>query len=97
MRIVDLVEGQHQIPAGFGRTGLAQVQSRQRRYRQGEALVHRARADQAVDRRALDCCHLDAGTLGMGPKACERLGGGEQAMAAAPRIGERRLDRVAAV
>ena len=51
----------------------------------------------AVDLGALDGQHLEAGTLGAGAEPGQHLGGREQPVAAALRVGERRLDRVPAV
>ena len=98
VRVVDLVEHQHHIAAGLGRAGLPQVESGQRRDRQGEALVHRACAEPARSIAARSTIATSTpGRCARGAETGQRLGGGEQAMAAAPRVGERRLDRMAAI
>src|ERR671918_2935636 len=59
--------------------------------------MDRIGAKPAVDLGAVDCQHLETGTPGAGTEPGLRLGGHEQPVAAALRIGERRLDRVPAV
>jgi hypothetical protein len=66
VRIVDLVEHQHHIAAGFQHASAPEVEGGQRRRRQGQALVDGTFAEQAVDRGAFDHAHLHPSTLGGG-------------------------------
>ena len=97
VRVGDLVEQEDQVAAGLGGAGAFQVEARQGRCGQSEALVDRALAEAAVELLALDGGDFEAGAARGRAEAGEALGGREQAVAAAPRVGERRLDRVAAV
>ena len=54
-------------------------------------------AEQAVDRGAFDHAHLHPSTLGGGSWPRQGIVGGEQAVAAPPRIGQRRLDGMTAI
>ena len=54
-------------------------------------------AEQAVDRGAFDHAHLHPSTLGGGSWPHQGIVGGEQAVAAPPRIGQRRLDGMTAI